>query len=314
MIHINTKVALSGEYRLVINRGGLEIDTGWFKNVILNQGLDQLGTAGANVLLGYARVGTGTSTPNATNTTLEAQVAVSESGPANTTVLNSGAASYTTLTTYQYTFTQGSVTGNISEVGVGWATTGATLFSRARIVDGSGTPTTITLTSIDQLTIYYRLNASQPLTDTTSSVTISSTSYPYTIRTAQAASFCYSTATFYYADAFTKLNSTSGVTVYGNDATLGAITGTLSGTIIGSAGAGGFSFTYPAYTPGTYYRDSTFSIAPGYANDVGGIGGMTLQWGQYGSSLQNQIVFSTPIPKTNTQVLTLTQRFSWSAP
>jgi hypothetical protein len=308
MIHINTKVALSGEYRLVINRGGIEIDTGWFKNVILNQGLNQLGVASANVLYGYARVGTGTSTPLITNTVLDNQVAVSNilSGA---TVVNSGASSYTTLTTYQYTFTQGAVTGNISEVGVGWDTTGSTLFSRALIVDGSGNPTTITLTSIDQLTIYYRLNAAQPLTDTTSSVNISSTSYPYTIRTAQAASFCNNSATFYYADAFTRLSS---VIIYGSDAALGAITGTLSGTIIANSGNPGFTFTFPAYTPSTYYRESTFSIDVSTGNAVGGVGGMTLQWGAYGSSLQNQIVFATPIPKTNTQVLTLTQRFTWA--
>jgi len=305
MIHINTKVALSGEYRLVIKRNGEEIDTGWFKNLILNQGLDQLGTDN-EVLLGYARVGTGTTAPIDTNTTLEAQVAVSESGPDATTVVNSGAPNYTTLTTYEYTFTQGDVVGNISEVGVGWATTGATLFSRALIVDNVGTPTTITLTSIDQLTIYYRLNASQPTTDTTTSVTISSVSYPYTIRTAQAASFCNGISTFRYGFTFTRLGS---VLLYGNDAALGPITGSLSGTLIANSGNPGFTFDYPAYTPGSYYRDSTFSIPVNIGNATGGIGGIQLTWN---GSLLNQIVLSTPIPKTNTQVLTITQRFTWA--
>jgi hypothetical protein len=308
MINIETK--LSGEYRLVIKRNGEEIDTGWFKNLILNQGLDQLGTDG-NVLIGYARVGTGTTAPAVTDTVLQAQVAASNAGPSNTTIVNSGAPNYTTLTTYEYTFTQGAVIGNISEVGVGWATTGATLFSRALIVDNVGTPTTITLTAVDQLTIYYRLNASQPITDTTTAVTISSVSYPYTIRTAQAASFCNVNATFYYGYGFTKLPS-SGVVLYGNNAALGAITGTLSGTIIANSSNPGFTFTYPAYTPGTYYRDSTFSVAVGTGNAVGGIGGIVLDWGFYSSSLQNQIVFATPIPKTNTQVLTITCRFTWA--
>jgi hypothetical protein len=302
---INFETKLSGEYRLVIKRNGEEIDTGWFKNVILNQGLDRLGTDDA-VLLGYARVGTGTTAPVITNTTLEAQVAASESGPSDTTVVNSGAPNYTTLTTYEYTFTQGAVTGNISEVGVGWATTGATLFSRALIVDGSGTPTTITLTSIDQLIIYYRLNASQPITDTTTAVTISSVSYPYTIRTAYAASFCSGFSTFWYGYLFTKL---SNVLLYGDDAALGAITGSLSGTLIANSGNPGFTFTYPAYTPGSYYRDSTFSIPVNIGNAVGGIGGIQLTWN---GSLLNQIVLPTPILKTNTQVLTITCRFTWA--
>jgi len=305
MIHINTKVALSGEYKLVIKRNGEEIETGWFKNLILNQGLDQLGSDNA-VLYGYARVGTGTTAPTVNNTTLEAQVAASNVGPSDTTVVNSGASNYTTLTTYEYTFTQGAVVGNISEVGVGWATTGATLFSRALIVDNVGTPTTITLTSIDQLIIYYRLNASQPLTDTTTAVTISSVSYPYTIRTGNAASFCSGISTFWYGYGFTRLY---GAYLYGSDATLGPITGSLSGTLIANSGNGDITFTYPAYTPGSYFRDSTLNVAVNKGNAVGGIGGIVLFWG---SSLSNQIVLPTPIPKTNTQVLTITQRFTWA--
>ena len=306
MININTKVALSGEYKIVIKRNGEEIETGWFKNLILNQGLDQLGSDNA-VLAGYARVGTGTTAPDITNTTLEAQVAVSESGPTNYTSVNSGSPNYTTLLTYQYTFTQGTVVGNISEVGVGWAQTGATLFSRALIVDNVGTPTTITLTSIDQLIIYYRLNASQPLTDTTSAVTISSTSYPYTIRTAQAAYFCNVSIVFLYGNTFTKLGT---VNLYGNDAALGPITGTLSGTYLGGAG---ITISYSAYAPGSYYRESTFSVDVGHGNAVGGIGGIALEWGYpYTYALRNQIVLPTPIPKTNTQVLTITLRFTWA--
>lgn len=305
---INFETKLSGEYRLVIKRNGEEIDTGWFKNLILNQGLDQLGT-NDEVLIGYARVGTGTTAPVITNTTLEAQVAASESGPSGTpTIVNSGAPNYTTLSTFEYTFTQGAVTGNISEVGVGWATTGATLFSRALIVDGSGTPTTITLTAIDQLIIYYRLNASQPITDTTTAVSISSVSYPYTIRTAYAASFC-GNGTFNYGYGFTRLNT---VYIYGDDAALGVITGSLSGTLVNQSNNGGWTFTYPAYTPGSYYRDSTFSIPVNLANPAGGIGGIQLEWGAYSTSLKNQIVLPTPILKTNTQVLTITCRFTWA--
>jgi len=309
MINLHTK--LSGEYKIVIKRDGKEIETEWFKNLILNQGLDQLGSDN-EVLYGYARVGTGTTAPIVTNTELEAQVGVSQQGPASTTVVNSGAPNYTTLTTYQYVFTQGSVTGNISEVGVGWATTGSTLFSRALIVDGSGTPTTITLLPIDQLIIYYRLNASQPTTDTTTAVTISSVSYPYTIRTAYAGNYASNGVTFKYGYAWSKLTNSSSVYLYGDDATLGPITGSLSGTLIGSNGSGGFTFSNPAYTPGTYYRDNTFSIDVSHGNAVGGIGGIVWQMGVYSTSLASQLVLPTPIPKTNTQVLTLTVRFSWA--
>jgi hypothetical protein len=307
MINLHTK--LSGEYKIVIKRDGKEIETEWFKNLILNQGLDQLGSDN-EVLYGYARVGTGTTAPVITNTTLEAQVGVSQQGPASTTQVNSGAPNYTTLTTYQYVFTQGSVTGNISEVGVGWATTGSTLFSRALIVDGTGTPTTITLLPIDQLIIYYRLNASQPTTDTTTSVMISSVSYPYTIRTAYAGNYASNGVTFKYGYAFTKLGGS--IIMYGNDAALGPITGALSGTIIANSGNGGFTFSYPAYTPGSYYRDSTFSVDVNTANAVGGIGGIQWQMGLYSTSLASQLVLPTPIPKTNTQVLTLTVRFTWA--
>ena len=78
---MNLHTSLQGEYRLVINRqDGSQQDTGWFPNLILNQGLDRLGL-GTNPyysIIRYAHVGSGTTAPAATQTGLVTFVAAAD--------------------------------------------------------------------------------------------------------------------------------------------------------------------------------------------------------------------------------------------
>lgn len=304
---IHTSVA--GQYRMEIRRGGELIkDTDWFDNIITDIGLDRLATTSG--ALSYCRVGTGTSTPVAANQTLDAVVAVSPGGAWQSSV-NEGSPLYRHTSTVSYTFTQGAVVGNISEVGVGWATTGNALFSRALIVDGNGNPTTITLTAIDQLTVYYRLMWTPALNDGAGSLTLGGTVYNYTIRPLAIGSF----GNQYMVDgsAFAPYNvsagaSTTGQATYGSGASLAAITATNpNGTQTGSGGTASAA----TYTNGTFYRDSTLSWAPSQGNATGGIQLITVVFQYPYQGHKYQIYFNTPIPKTNTQTLTINMRISW---
>jgi hypothetical protein len=98
-----------------------------------------------------------------------------------------------------------------------------------------------------------------------------------------------------------------GASAYQVGAVLGAITafGPV-GTIIG--GGGGTS-TNGSYTPSNYYKDSDWSWSISQGNDAGGIKAIRFDWGT--SVFVFQFLFDTPIPKVNTQVLTLTMRFTW---
>jgi hypothetical protein len=309
MIDLQTKLA--GEYRLVINRadGNVE-DTGWFDNLILNQGLDYLGNSLGLGIVRYAQVGTGTSTPVATQTALDARVAGTESSPAGAqavTATNEGAPLYRTLLTYAYPFAQGSVVGNITEVGVGIsAAAGNNLFSRARIVDNLGAPTSITIVALDQLTVYYRVRIIPPLTDATGTVSISSTNYNYTMRVSNVASFANVQFLLNSSNNFSQAQN-AGHLAYPAGSVLGAITGFPSG----SPGVDGTATT-SSYTNGTYYRDVTFNWSISQGNAAGGIQCIKFVWPQSYSVLQFQVRFDTVIPKTNTNVLALNVRYSWA--
>ncbi len=312
MSQLNLETKLSGEYKLVISRGdGTVEETGWFKNIILDTGLDRMGITTTGIYATqYARVGTGTSTPVATQTSLDAQIAFSAATNQANSAVNSGTPLYNTLITTSFAFAQGAVVGNIAEVGIGWATTGTSLFSRALILDNTGSPTTLTLVSIDQLTVYYRITVTPVLTDTTGSVVISSTTYGYTARICNAGSFA--SNVYMFATAPISANGVLGPvasTTHAAGTALSAIT-TVPANASGTAG----TVTQGSYSPGSYFRDDVWNWSISQGNATGGIQIITLSYSgnPSGGNIKYQFRFDTVIPKTNTNTLGLTVRISWT--
>ena len=302
---INFSSGIAGEYRMVVTKpDGSTFDTGWFDNLIVNQGLDRLGNGGLNPIFNYCRVGTGNSVPTVTQTQLDAQIAFSNTIGAATSTSNSGSPLYQTTLINTCVFPQGAVVGTIAEVGIGWATTGTTLFSRALILDNLGSPTTITLVAIDQLTVYYRVRIVPPLTDFSGSVLISSTNYNYTTRVAQVASF----GTNQYMFTYDYFSSPGASLTYGAGSALGAITSSgPTGAQTGTAG----TVVNGSYTIGNYYKDSTWSWSISQGLATGGIQAIRFTWGSIYQTFTFQLRFDNVIPKTNTNVLTLIMRFTW---
>lgn len=296
--------AFSGQYRLEVRRNGQLVQEAEFDNLITDYGLNLFG--GTSSIVQYARVGTGTSTPTATQTALDTQIASASTGSFASSATNEGVAPYRTTQTWTATFAQGAVVGNITEIGVGTAATGNNLFSRALIVDGNGNPTSITLTSIDQLTVYYTVRVTPPTSDVTGALVLNGTTYNYTMRICNAASFMTNNNNFngYFFSGY----GSSAINTYPAGSNLGAVTAAgPSGSTSGTAG----SSSTAAYTTGTYYRDTTFSLTPAQGNATGGIQCMRLILDQNYSNHQYQVRFDTPIPKTNTQSFSITLRTSW---
>jgi hypothetical protein len=297
---------LRGEYNIVVKHAdGTETETGWFKNLILNSGLNLLGSSSDPIK--FARVGTGNSTPVVTQTSLDAQIASTTSPITQATSrVNSGSPLYETLFTNTFAFAQGAVVGNITEVGIGWATSGSTLFSRALILDNLGFPTTLTLVALDQLTVFYRLNLTPSVSDSTGSVTLNAIPYTYTCRAASIASFASNIGTFQTSgDGFS--NAYVNIYTYPAGSVLGPVTGIPTGTGL---------FQQPTlsnitYSAGTFYRDSTWTWGPSLANHAGGLQSIQFVWGLNGYYTY-QLRFDTPVPKTNTTTLVLQMRFAWN--
>lgn len=295
------QAGVRGEYRLVVNTPQGERDTGWFDNLILDQGLDFLGMDVYPVY--YASIGTGTAPPDVAQTSLSAHTAFSASSGSSTYV-NLGAPSYASQHTFSYTFAQGAVVGNMTEVGVGSENKAGKLFSRALIVDTNGDPVTLTLTSIDQLTLYYRITIYPPITDQTGSFDIGGITYNYTSRLLSASNFAGSPYTF--TSLFSRVYESQ---MYGPGVALAPMTAT---TLSGGTAATSVSGSSGPYVTGTRYRTWTLTHTPTESVISGGISGMKVTSVAYYQVIQFQFIFDKPIPKTNTQTLVLTLRFSWA--
>ena len=309
MIQLNAR--LMGEYCVVVKRGdGTTESTGWFKNLILNQGLDRLGIPDTNdPSILYAQVGSGTATPTVTDTQLQTYVASSASKSSADSVTNSGSPDYYGELTWQFVFAQGSVVATIGEVGVGWDNVaGNNLFSRALILDNTSNPTTISVTAIDELTVFYRLRVYPPLTDVTGTLNISSVNYDYTIRVNNVTQFNYSIYTFVSAQYF---NEVAYAQVYEPGVTMSSITDNgLTGSFTPSPQNS--SKSVGTYAPGQYYLDNTITWGIDRGNGTGGFQGIVFTWGEVYGPFTFKMVFDNPIPKDNTQVFNLTMRFSWA--
>lgn len=173
--------------------GSVKFETGEFRNLILNTGLDRIVTQANPVYTSiscatHCRAGTGNAPPTPTDLNLTNQVAsagYTNPPPAGTwgVDLEGGFC----WSRHVYTFALGAINNqNIAELGIGWAASGnGTLFSRALILDANGTPTTITILSDEQLRVTWEFRKYWPTEDVTGELANSGNRggvYGYTIR------------------------------------------------------------------------------------------------------------------------------------
>lgn len=269
-----------------------------FENLVLNNGLEQFGSDSPNIL-NYVVVGSGSSTPVVTQTTLDSVVASTQTQQSieNGT---SGSAPYYTWTRKKWRFSQGAAAGNLSEVGIG--PTPTSLFSRSLIKDAGGSPTTVTVLATEYLDVQYELRVYVPTSDVvTNNVAIGGTSYTVTARPA----FCSDYPTW---SAYSMLSQ--GIRFDGGnpfivyDGTLGAVTSAPSGNPSQSDGGA----TNNSYSNASHKRTGSIYFGLNNGNLTNGIKSMLLRG--YGWTFQ--VEFSSAIPKDANKTLTLNLEVSWA--
>lgn len=273
----------NGERRLLLD---------WFDNLILDAGLNRLGSGGA---FDRCMVGTSSTPVSPSQTTLGAQIA------STTTIeaVSSGAEipSGYAWARRTFRFPIGAATGNITEVGVGWSTTDC--FSRALTVDNLGAPVTVTVLPDEFLDVTYELRMHWPTTDISINGFISGTSYAVVTRAAEVGSW--SLATLIANGSRPDLNPPGQAFSYGAGA-LGDVTLDAGGTPLNSV-----NMTYgAAYANNTYQRlyRATFGVGDGSAS-ISNLK-ITTPFGRFKSS------FSPAIPKTSINSLSLDYRLTWA--
>ncbi len=296
-----------GRYMLIKRDAlGAEIErTPWFDNIILDSGLNRWGTGG---VIAGAAIGTDNTAPAASQTGLLAQTTYTTgAGTGNGTSSALGSSPYNNTYTAVYRTVLGQLNGNYYEVGCGWAS--GSMFSRALILTGGGSPTSISVTSVQQLDIVYQLSVYPPLTDTgPTTITISGVNYDVTGRACEVSSLSGgggpswnpSQATSAIAGT-TSLNGLPSTYT----GTLGAITASPSGTAGGTAA----TITTNAYSNNSLQRTAYASYSLTQGNVSGGIKSTRFWWGVLAGF---QYEFDPVIPKDSTKTLVLNYSITWA--
>ena len=322
--HVHNK--LSGHFKLEVvdSLTGKTRQTVEFDNLIVNGGLDMIAvgtpTSGGIVYYGCV-VGTGTTPPAPTNTSLQTFLAGTKTITVAASESNPGSPTYATTTTATWQFAAGVATGNLTEIGM--CNTGAgqstatvptnasPLFSRALILVG-GVPGTITVLAADILNVTYSITNFPIVTPATGSFTLNTdgtnTTVNYSILAANAISTKYAMPPLISAPFFGYTNNpTNSDTAYPASSVLGLPNGTPTGS--GSTASGG-TVTHDAYIAGTFFLSMTATCAPTGMNPAGGSIGCILIGAS--SVAPIQVSFSPAIAKTNLQSFQYVWNISWS--
>lgn len=271
-----------------------------FDNLLLDAGLERIGTGSA---ITHVQVGTGSTAPAVSQTALVAFAASTNNQTASVDSYVAGPPVYHQCIK-SFRFAAGVATGTFSEIGVGWASSGS-LFSRALILDGGGSPTTITVLSDETLDVDYRFRVYPSTSDVTGTLTLSGIGYTYTLRPALISTLGQWAPSSILGNGFV-VGSTFNSGNNGASLALGPITGSHTG-VTSTAGLG--NFAYSAYVPGSLSRAGVVTTGLTLGNVVGGIKGMIIVFGSYG---YYQILFGSVIPKDGTKIMTHGQRISWA--
>ena len=306
---MQANMGMSGEFRCVVKRadGSTKIDTGYQKNLILNQGLDFFGGSNGSDMMAYCIIGRGNSQPSYTQNKLDTAV-LGVSGSDYSTKSDYNASTdgnlYKTNRVCKYSFT-GLKNINISEVGLAsayYSTSDYYLCTRALIKDSNGNPTTITVLSGETLQIYYKLWAVYDTTDKTGQINLldgvgGSVAYNWKLRPANVANAGWYTG--YWVDKHG-----------GHSLTFN--TGDLS-TIDSYPSSDGSNYNFnslDSYISGSYKRVARVALAVDQENKS--IRTITVPstmgfWQIRFGSVAND----SPITKTKTQTLSIAIEFSW---
>lgn len=288
-------------------------ETAWFFNTIVNNGLDGLAGTSFDLLTAYVHVGTGTTAETTTDSALETFVAASNTLQGSVSESAQSTAPYYGKTVRTRRFAEGVAEGNISEIAFSSQATTGSIFSRALVKDGGGSPTTISVQSDEWLDVTYefRLYPDHILSgggadDGSGSVTYDAVSYNYTIRPANVTNYIYHRALTCKAQLAT-VGTSYGIT-YGSDGALGAATSTPTGSSQDGLNTSTSSVAAATYSNGTYARDVSLIVGLEDGNVTGGVKALMF----YSGMGAYQVLFNNPVPKDATKVWTFVTNFAWT--
>lgn len=298
-------MGLAGKYKVEIrNSVTNEVRTlDWFDNIITNQGLDVIAYSQLNSMIGYCRVGSGTTAPSVNDVGVEIPIGNHTSN--HDTSVNGIVETPTPYgwTRRTFSWSPGQIVGAITEVAVGWRNDNGSAFSRALLKVG-GVPTSIVVTELDFLTITYELRHYPKLLDIPSSVVINGTTHNLVSRPALINYPLWWSQGFGGMGLVTTLQLITlivytevGLTSYTDNQSVGSVHQTTP-------------VSAELYIPGSYEIIFNFVLGVNEGNSAEGISKMLLGT-KYTGFGAVQIGITPPISKTVNDRLSLSMKFSW---
>lgn len=282
-----------------------------FRNLITDAGLDALaGGARISDLINYLAVGTGSSEPSYTDTTLNAEVARTNSdggfGDSDAMVGSGDLVEYWRRIRTRV-FTEAQANGNLAELGFFSSSSGGTMWNRQLFRDELGQPTTITKTSEDQLRVTYEYRIYPPWDDVVQEIEVNGVPIEVVNRPQRVTDASY----WGSSNVNSALNSLGLVgfqvlRAYETD-TLPGRSGAPSGTLASAS-----SHAVQSYTPGTFYREREARWEPSAANFATGIGVFLSGANSATASITFASKVTPKIMKQNNQRLIVMERWTYA--
>jgi len=299
---------IQGEGRCILYDANMNIkyDSGWFRNLIVDTGLDMVGTRGTNQLNLQTYIGSGTSTTGPLMTAMQTHLAQSNTGaPGNGTQVAGIAPDYEYSEISARRFIAGVGTGTIGEIGTGISIddTGTQIFNRVKL-------TVPIVKAADQvLDVFFRITIWPPATvDITGTATVDGIGYDVKTR-----GLAYPVSTFFSGAWSGLYGYDTGQTIWrAFDGDLGLIT---ANTPAGTYGDGQGTMYTSAYGP-----PGSKTLTIGFQAELDdwipwsllGIRTLTGACNHFRWQTQfNATVGGARIPKDNTQIADLSWGISW---
>ena len=288
----NVNLSIEGRYVISIKRANGDIDeVANFSNLITNTGMDYMIKDTGSNHLSYGFIGIGVTPEAITDTSME--TLQSYSSQAFQGNVNSHDITGNISILKSIRFPVASSAFDISEVGMGWNTTGS-VFSRALVKDGAGNPTTIAIQAGEVPYIQYKLNISFNPND----VVLAVDGYSMTLRPCNIDSIGYCSPIEGGRIRHSYLKA------YNNDAVMGDILNTPSGGVSYNE----TSYSDQDYTNGSYQRSGNVIWSSTTANEPLGLKIFIVTQGQ----MTWQFEVSPNIPKDDTETLNIELTTSWT--
>lgn len=337
-ITTNLNGFVGGEFQVQVVRKNGEVTyplgEKFFKNRVLNSGLDGIFTATSTQapgpvtvgqwasLMAFCRAGSGSTAVADSQTTLVTQLKSSNTyfsgSGANGTVFDTVVGSATHKRTYEFTAETGAVT--YRELGIGPSGGGADLFSR--VVLGAD----LNLVAGDNLRVVYQLTISIPQLITPTATTLSTVGWDATGSIKLLGSFQNIFGSFdslgvattggrfsrWLAGMFIGLISDRNNLTLSTNATFPAVNVDQAATLV-IAGAQSDAGAGSAYVSGQYYIDRVYTFTPSQPSTTQT--GTVISISAIGDSSSNtwlRILLTAPQSKSNEYRLSFTFRFTWA--